>query len=382
MMNKKNNKIKSDQQLNVIARSPLFSGRRGNLLQIAPPKKRVRNDLVSLNSILFTFITLLLFSTNAFAQSDQFSEISSMPGAFSRMGFGARGMGMGNAMSAVLTGNKVAYYNPALSVYQEGNSFQTSYSVLSHDRNLNFLSFTRKFEFGKKNSEGEFIRKPRVAGLSAGIINASVDNFAQRDNQGNISGELTPYENQFFVGLANQFSEKLTIGFTAKFYYSKLYEEIKTNTFGIDIGAIYRASEQLTLAATVVDLLSKYEWDTTPVYGQDGFTIDDEFPLLMRVGAAYKLEDPNLLVAVEFEHSDVGTNYLRFGLEYEIYQSLFLRGGLDKFDISNSAVPSRPSLGFSYFQDFSNLIVGINYAFVMEPYSSYDQHIIGIDVNF
>ncbi len=374
--------IKNDKILGVIARSPIFSGRRGSLSQIASPKKKVRNDLVLLNLNLLVLITLLLFSTSTFAQSEQFSEISSMPGAFSRMGFGARGMGMGNAMSAVTTGNKVAYYNPALSVFQEGNSFQSSYSFLSLDRNLNFLTFTRKFEIGKKNSEGEFIGKPRVAGLSAGIINASVDNFAQRDNQGNISGELTPYENQFFVGLANQFSEKLTIGFTAKFYYSKLYDEVNTNTFGIDIGVIYKATEQLTIAATVVDLLSKYEWDTTPVYGQDGFTIDDNFPLLMRVGAAYKFEDPNLLVAVEFEHSDVGTNYLRLGLEYEIYQSLFLRGGLDKFDISNTAVPSRPSLGFSYFQDFTSLIVGINYAFVLEPYSSYDQHIIGIDVTF
>lgn len=335
-----------------------------------------------INKKINIIIVLFLLSSVAFAQSEQFSEISSMPGAFTRMGFGARGMGMGNAMSAVITGNKVAYYNPALSAFQEGNSFQTSYSILSFDRNLNFLNFTRKFEFGKKNSKGEFIGKPRVSGLSAGIINASVDNFQERDNQGNVSGELSPFENQFFLGLANQFSEKLTIGFTAKFYYSKLYDEIETNTFGIDIGVIYRANEQLTLAAMVVDLLSKYEWDTTPVYGQEGFTIDDKFPLLIRVGASYKLENPNLLVAVEYENSDAGTNYLRFGLEYEIHQSLFLRGGLDKFDISNTAVPSRPSLGFSYFQAFNNLIVGINYAFVLEPYSSYDQHIIGIDVTF
>ncbi|MCF6268822.1 MAG: hypothetical protein L3J41_03845 [Melioribacteraceae bacterium] len=335
-----------------------------------------------MNKKINLIVVLLLLSSVALAQSDQYSKISSMPGAFSRMGFGARGMGMGNAMSAVITGNKVAYYNPALSVFQEGNSFQTSYSFLSLDRNLNFLTFTRKFELGKKNSEGEFINKPRIAGVSAGIINASVDNFSQRDNQGNITGELSPYENQFFVGLANQFSEKFTIGFTAKFYYSKLYDEIKTNTFGIDIGAIYRANEQLTIATMVVDLLSKYEWDTTPVYGQEGFTIDDKFPLLIRVGASYKLDDPNLIVAVEFENSDAGTNYLRFGVEYEIYKGLLLRGGLDKFDISNTAVPSRPSLGFSYFQEISSLVFGINYAFVLEPYSAFDQHIIGIDVNF
>ncbi|MBU0474256.1 MAG: hypothetical protein KKF62_08835 [Bacteroidetes bacterium] len=336
--------------------------------------------LKSINLLSVIFITFLV--SNIFAQSNQYSEIASMPGAFARMGFGARGMGMGNAMSSVITGDKVAYYNPALSVYQENNSFQTSYSFLSQDRNLNFVSFTRKFEFGKRDSDGKFIEKPRVAGLSAGIINASVSNFPARDNQGNVTGELNPYENQFFVSLANQFTDKLTIGFTAKFYYSKLYDQISTNTFGIDIGALYKVNEKISISAVVSDLLSKYEWDTTPIYGMEGFSIDDKFPMLRKIGVSYFLEQQNLIAALELENTSAGNNYLRFGVEYGIYEGLFLRGGLDKFDLSNTSVPSRPSLGFSYFYDIVNLDIGFNYAFVVEPYSSFDQHIIGIDINF
>ena len=123
-----------------------------------------------INKKLYTIVLSLLFVSGVVAQSDQYSELSSLPGAFSRMGFGARGMGMGNAMSAVITGDMVAYYNPALSVFQEKNSFQTSYSFLSLDRNLNFLSFTKKFILGKKDSDGNIIGKKRVAGISAGII--------------------------------------------------------------------------------------------------------------------------------------------------------------------------------------------------------------------
>jgi hypothetical protein len=334
-----------------------------------------------INRKLFLIITLT-FSASFFAQSSQYSKISSMPGSFSRMGFGARGMGMGNAMSSVLTGDKVAYYNPALSVYQEGNSFQTSYSFLSLDRNLNFVSFTRKFQFGKKDAEGNFIGKPRVAGLSAGIINAGVSNFQERDNQGNVVGELNPYENQFFVSLANQFSDKFTIGFNAKFYYSQLYEKVNTNTFGIDIGAIYRVNERITLSAMIADLLSKYEWDTTPIYGMEGFSIDDKFPTLRKISVSYFLPEENIIAALELENTSAGNNYLRFGIEYGIYQGLFIRSGLDKFDLSNTSVPSHPSVGFSYFYDISSLTVGVNYAFVIEPYSSFDQHIIGIDINF
>jgi hypothetical protein len=291
-------------------------------------------------------------------------------------------MGMGNALSSVITGDKTAYYNPALSVFQEDNSFQTSYSFLSFDRNLNFLSFTRKFELGKKDSEGNFIGKKRIAGISAGIINASVSDFKERDNQGNVTGDLNPFENQFFVAVANQFSEKLTVGLTAKFYYSKLYDDVSTNTFGIDLGAIYRLNDNFTFSAVVSDLLSKYEWDTGKIYGQDGLSFDDEFPMLRKIGASYFNNELNLLASLEFENSNAGTNYIRFGVEYGIYDGLHIRGGVDKLDISNTDSPSRPSLGFSYFHNFNPLMVGINYAFVLEPYSAFDQHIIGIDINF
>ena len=59
-------------------------------------------------------IIYLLLTTSVFSQPVS-SEISSMPGAFSRMGFGARGMGMGNALSSVTEGNLVSYYNPGSS---------------------------------------------------------------------------------------------------------------------------------------------------------------------------------------------------------------------------------------------------------------------------
>lgn len=54
---------------------------------------------------------------------------------------------MGNAMSSVTTGNLVSYYNPALSPFQQNNFAQVGYSFLSLDRSLNFINFTRKFDF-------------------------------------------------------------------------------------------------------------------------------------------------------------------------------------------------------------------------------------------
>ncbi|MFC2083809.1 hypothetical protein ACFLS9_02010 [Bacteroidota bacterium] len=326
-------------------------------------------------------ILLLVTMEVVFSQS-QFSEISSLPGGFSRMGFGARGKAMGNAMTAITTGNLVSYYNPALSVFQSGNSFQTSYSFLSLDRNLNFLSFTRKFEFGKKNKDGTEREKPRgVAGISVGIINASVGDFPERDNQGTITGSLSPFENQFFMGLALKISEKLAIGTSAKFYYSALYEDISSTSLGFDIGILYKTDIGLVFAATLTDLNSKYEWDTSDLYGQEGTNTVDKFPLLKKFAVSYAMNNEKIIFALEIESSNAETNYLRFGTEYHINPNLVIRGGMDTFNLSNVDIPIRPSFGFSYNYNFGNFIGGIDYAFVIEPYSLYDQHIVGLSFN-
>lgn len=319
---------------------------------------------------------------NISAQSD-YSSIAGKAGSFSRMGFGARGMGMANSLTAVNSGNLVAYYNPALSVFQEGNSFQTSYSFLSFDRSLNFLNYTRKFELGWYNPDGSRRDKPRsTAGLSVGVINSGISNFDERDNQGIKTGDLSPFENQFFMALGMRVSSKLAIGFNAKFYYTKLYEEVTSTTFGFDLGFIYLFNENITIAGALVDLNSKYKWDTTKIYGQEGTNTEDQFPVLKKLAVAYKFDDPELIASIEFEGIDGETNFLRVGAEYNLIENLFLRGGLNNFNLSNTDFPVRPSFGFSYFYAFGNVVSGIDYAFVVEPYSASDQHIIGVNFNF
>ncbi|MDQ7817014.1 MAG: hypothetical protein RDU14_08305 [Melioribacteraceae bacterium] len=327
------------------------------------------------------FFLILIFATVANSQP-AFSEISSMPGAFSRMGFGARGIGMGNVLSSVKDGNLVAYYNPALASFQNEMSLQTSYSFLSLDRTLNFISFTRKFELGKiKTPDGEV--KPRsVAGISAGIINAGVSNIDARDAQGIKTGDESTSENQFFLAVSNKFSDKLAIGIAFKFYYYKLFEEFTSTGLGFDIGALYSFNELLTLSLVVKDINSKYEWDSGKIYGQSGRQTKDKFPLLTKIGVSYKFIEPKIIAAVEFENTNAGTKYFRAGAEYNIYTDLYLRAGIDRVNVSNFDVPVKPSFGFSYFYFLNSFRIGIDYAFVIEPYSSSDQHIIGINVNF
>lgn len=327
-------------------------------------------------------IIILVCSIPLLAQPE-FSRISSLPGAFSRIGFGARGIGMGNAMSSVIEGNLVSYYNPALSVFQDDNSFQTSYSILSLDRSLNFLNFTRRFEFYSSKDSAVEIKKPRAtAGLSIGIINSGVSNIDGRDNQGFPTGELKTSENQFFIGMGIRVSDKLAIGVAAKFYYYKLYEAVTSTGLGFDFGALYKINENFSVSAVLADLNSKYKWDSTPIYDQDGSSFTDEFPLLRKVGVSYYNESIGLLASLEFENSNAETNILRAGVEYNIYENLFFRGGVDQFNLSNADFLPKPSAGFSYSKIFGSITAGIHYAFMIEQYSPHDRHIVGLTINF
>lgn len=324
----------------------------------------------------------ILFSITTVIAQPKFTEIGTKSGAFSRMGFGARGIGMGNAMSSITEGNLVSYYNPALSPFQENNSFQTSYSFLSLDRSLNFLSFTRKFDFySSKDTAAN--RKPRsTAGISFGVINSGVSQIDGRDNNGIKTGDLSTSENQFFLSVANKFSEKFSMGIAVKFYYYKLFEEVTANGLGLDIGALYRFNQNWNFSVMISDINSQYEWDSSPVYEQDGLTTKDKFPLFKKIGVSYRNPELKIIGALEFQSSNVHSNIIRAGVEYNIYEGLFLRGGLDQFDLSNTDAPVKPSLGFTYIKQINNWSIGVDYAFMVEQYSSSDRHIIGVNINF
>lgn len=312
----------------------------------------------------------------------KFSDMAAEPSAFSRMGFGARGIGFGNAMSSVIEGELVSYYNPAVTPYQENNSFITGYSFLSLDRSLNFLSYTRKFDFYSARDTIAETRKPKTtAGLSVGILNSGVSNIDGRDPNGISTGDLSTSENQFFLGMAARISEKISVGITIKYYYYKLYEDINSSSLGFDAGALYRLNENFNISLVISDINSKYEWDSTPRYDDQGVTTEDKFPNLRKIGVSYRNKNIGILGAIEFENSSAQTNILRAGVEYNIYDQLYVRGGVDQFNLDNLDWPIVPSLGFSYFKAFDSFAVGVEYAYQFEQYTA-GRNIVGLNFNF
>ncbi len=195
---------------------------------------------------------------------------------------------MGNAMTAVTGGDVVAYYNPAL-IPGAGYRFASaSFGILSLDRRLNFLNYSGAL--------------PPSAGLSIGLINAGVSEIDGRDGDGEPTGPLKTSENQLFLGFGVRFPFGLSVGVTLKLLYYQLYTDVSSTTVGVDFGALYRFDENLTAAITVKDINSRYKWDTRPVFGQNGLTSEEAFPLLYTAGAAFRLPDS---IATRFRRSGI-----------------------------------------------------------------------------
>lgn len=322
---------------------------------------------------------VILSSILVFSQP-KVSEFSTLPGTFSRMGFGARGIGFGNTMSSITEGSLTSYYNPALSAFQDKNNVILGYTFLSNDRSLNFLNFTKRFDFYSTSQSGEKVLRSS-AGVSAGIINSGVSKIDGRDNQGISTGELSTSENLFFLGLSNRFSNKLALGINIKFFYYKLYEDVSTTAFGLDIGGLYKFNDHLNLSVVLNNINSEYEWDTGKLYGEDGTTTTNEFPLQKIIGLSYR-DNKSYIIAAEISFNGNNSTNLRFGFEYLILEEFVVRAGLDQIDLKNSDIPKKPSAGFSYSKKIDAYNFGFDYAFVYENVFNTTRHIIGLKFNF
>ncbi|MGB6120420.1 MAG: hypothetical protein WBG80_00805, partial [Bacteroidota bacterium] len=240
-------------------------------------------------------------------------DTGTQPGAFSRMGFGARGIGMGNAMVANTLGDVVGYYNPALLPWMESRYAGATMGILTLDRRLNFLHIS--------------LPLPPNAGVSAGIINSGVSEIDGRDSDGRPTGPLRTSENQFYLGFSLRFKAGFSLGINLKLYYYQLYTDISSTTVGLDIGALYEVNETLIIGGAIRDLNSKYKWDTSSLYGQSGQTSEVLFPLLYLLGVTYRLPGHIGLLSAEVEVSSVKTVLFRAGVEVPLVPELTLRGG-------------------------------------------------------
>jgi hypothetical protein len=292
-------------------------------------------------------------------------------GAFSRIGFGPRGMAMGNALSSVTSEGIYSYYNPALAAnVQTGNQVDLSTAAMSFDRSFNTASGT--------------FRLPPSAGISLSIINANVSGIDGRSTDGYDTGSFQTHEYQVASAMGIAISSKFSAGIGLKYYIADYHTELSSaSTLGLDLGALYTISDNWQLGVTVRDLLASYSWDSSTLYNDESSGRTDDFPTQYRIGASFS-GISGLLISLEggqavFENQTA--NNLRLGSSYQLHERVTIRAGWQVDKLSSPQESSHGSAGFSLHLPFNLLTPSIDYAFVQERNNSSYMHSFGLRLN-
>lgn len=268
-----------------------------------------------------------------------------LAGAFLRMGLGARAIAMGGAQTAVADDGFASYYNPAGLPFLEKRHFSSSYSLLSLDRKIQYISYSQ--------------RLGPQAGLSVFWLGAGVDNIDGRDFAGNHISDLGESVNIFGLSFANRFHDKISIGLTVKIINHNLdldYKNVSADDLFFDIGLMVIPLENLKVGIQLKDIDGTLRWDTQNIFSR-GTTSVDSIPYIINTGASYLLKD-KYLISTTLEFNQKLQEKFRLGLEYQINDLYALRIGTED---------DRIAFGGGLLYSVPNSIeTEINYAFLQE----------------
>ena len=341
--------------------------------------------LFLLSGLLFVLHSIMWAQNGGFA------------GSFTRLGFGPRGMAMGNAMTANTHEGVYTHYNPALAA-SVGDDIQVDLSTaaMEFDRSLHMVSAS--------------VPLPPNAGFSFSFLNANVDDIDGRSISGFDTGELSTNEFQFKGSFGLKFSETFSAGAGFKFNLSDFHSQVdNATTFGIDLGFLITPIPTLTFAFAMQDLLAEQELNTQDLFNTTGANENsDPLPKRFKFGATYLLVKYDLTLSTEFEirsqtsdiervevstfsgnpqvftsRNEISTSSTqwRLGGSHKLHERITLRSGYQIQDLDNIGDSGQFSAGFSVHLPFDNYEPAIDYAFVREPGGFSSIHVFAIRLN-
>jgi hypothetical protein len=337
-------------------------------------------------TVIVVFLGVLIPAGELLAQAGGFT------GAFSRIGFGPRGMAMGNALTAVHHDGAYGYYNPALAA-APNDFIQLDFasSAMAFDRQLHMVS--AQFQL------------PPSAGISVSILNGRVGDIDGRTQSGYYTETLSTSEYQMITNFGIRFSDTFWGGVGIKVNLSDFHSDVSTETsIGLDAG-LYKQVGPVGLGLAVQDLFAKTNYDTSNLFGSNtGGARSNDYPTRIKLGGSY-VYNSDLLISAEYEiqvlssefksvetrllegrpvtntvRSEVTTNtqIARLGARYHIHPRVTLRSGLQALDLNHDSFNIQPTAGFSLHLPFDRFSPTVDYAFMREPSNISTMHVFSI----
>lgn len=317
-------------------------------------------------------------------------------GIFVRMGLDARALALGQALVADGEG-AAAYYNPALAAFTEQPVLSLSTAFMALDRELQSAQLAT--------------RMPPQAGIAVVLRRAGVGNIDGRDASGYHTQTYSTEEYALLVAFGTQVSDRLTLGLGLQFFRAALFEGLRpVQSIGLDGGLLYRLSEVLHLGLAIDDLLARYTWNTSDLYGpQQGSTTSDRFPARIRLGASWMALAGRLRLLGEYEASFTSVEVrqrqvqlvgdapreglvaarrwarggqLRLGATYRLSEAFAVLSGLDRIGRLPEAGGWQPAVGFSLVTQLGNLPLQASYAVQLEHAGMPPLHMLTVALIF
>jgi hypothetical protein len=134
---------------------------------------------------------------------------------------------------------------------------------------------------------------------------------------------------------------------------------------GIDLGVLYRISDDLQIGAQVKDINSRLESNTDNIY-QEGGINQNLFPIIYRFGVGWRVDPDYGAAYYDVEVSSQNTIKHHLGIESAAFYDMFrLRGGLEN---------ERFSGGFQVILELWEHQTHVNYVYLPSVVDEGDSH--------
>jgi len=302
---------------------------------------------------LLLYALSLCLTTNA-----QFKKAGRTSMQFVKIGVGAQQTALGEACIANPNDVTSLFWNPAGLTKIE--NIQTSFHYTKWIADLNIMSAAAGVRLGNIG----------VLALSYSFMNyGDIDEALVTSASGGVDtrtgNTFTGKDISFGISFARSFTDKLSIGVTAKYLREDLYK-YTSSLWAFDIGSYYETGwKGIRLAMSAQNFASQARWLYTGEENQQSF----EIPLVFRIGWSIDLlggedlvlgGDPTqhkLTFNMDALHSNDYSERLMMGAEYTFLNRFIVRGGYrfnyDEGNLSFGIGANTSVYGFNFQIDYS-----------------------------
>ena len=305
-------------------------------------------------------LTLCIILLTASLGYSQFNKAGRTVFQFLKVGLGARQTGMGEANIAYVQDANSIFWNPAGITGIQGA--QASFNYLQWIGDIHVFSGVAGY-----NWDGVGVIVLNYISLDYGNLDEALVTSPSGSVDTRTGNTFSGSDLCFGIGIARQFTDKLSIGLNLKYVREDLYI-YSADLFAFDVGTFYNTGWYgINLAMSAQNFSSQARWLYTKEDEQQTY----ELPLTFRIGVSWAmLGGSDLLFGGDFDkqrltfnvdaiHTNDYSERLDLGLEYTFYNMLSLRGGY-RINYKEGNL----SLGAGIQYDFSSVRFSFDYTYV------------------